>query len=321
MLPECDSWCNSLDFSGKVWEGRHLFWFSEIPVVVEFNIQSTHVSKCLLYNDFNNLNRFYTLIALVCGFTIIYYFIRVKILVQFYQKVRFPVKIPFILPDARLLADGGSISSKSEESGSQYGFFISDEDVDMAEEMPTSLLAYSEITESTYEKLFPDSDAEVPDSETRRQLLNNWCRKLCSLLAEYTNSHSGERDVTDKTLLGFKKYCPWKTSERQSHVSSELALLCVRDSCYESLIPYSVVPLSDLTEPLIGCLIDAGSPDDDEPIVTLTLDSVFLSAFWFLLDENRILDYIEELVVTDINRSRCLWRSLINCLLSKLLTP
>lgn len=213
--------------------------------------------------------------------------------------------------------DGGSLSGKSEDSGSQFGFFISDEDVNMAEEMPTSLQAYIEITESTYEKVHPgpQSDIQPVDPEAKVQLLNNWCRKLCAILAEYTNiQNSQSASDSTKILLKFKKFCPWKMSQKTRQMSSELLELCIRDHCCDALSHYCITPLADLTGPLVECLVDL-KPDDS--VIIQPLDSVFLSAFWFLVDQSRMLDFISELVESDIGRSRRLWRTYINCLLSK----
>lgn len=183
--------------------------------------------------------------------------------------------------------------------------------------MPTSLQAYLEIVETTYEKLSSTShsDSQVPDSETKVQLLNNWCRKLCALLAEYTNVQSSDcLTDSDKSLLSFKKFCPWRMSEKHTRMSSELSDLCIRNHCCDSLSHYRIIPVSDLTGALAHCTINA----EDESVLIQPLDSVFLSVFWFLVDESRILSLIQMLSVSDVSRSRRLWKVLINCLLSEL---
>lgn len=234
---------------------------------------------------------------------------------EYGNRISFSLWVKFIYC---LHTDCGSLSERSEESGSHYGFFISDEDVNMAEEMPNSLQAYLEITESTYKKLHPSpqSDSLSPDSETTVQLLNNWCRKLCSLLAEYTNVQSTD-SLTDstKTLLSFKKICPWRMSESHARMSSVLSDLCIRNHCCDSLSHYSITPVSDLTGALVQCTIDA----NDDSVLIKPLDSVFLSVFWFLVDDGRVLSLVQELSASEISRSQRLWQTLINCLLRKIL--
>lgn len=124
----------------------------------------------------------------------------------------------------------------SEDSGSHHAFFIGDDEINMAEDMPTSIRSFLELTELSHTQL-TDPLLLLTNSQSIYHILDKWGRSLCLLLSQYTHQAGLP---TSGTLRYINIVCPWRMNTGQQVKCRYLATMCVITGCCAPILDYEI---------------------------------------------------------------------------------